>query len=491
MRALYLFKFASFIFLFLVGCGGGSGGSTLSSAGGNGGPGTPPIPTNLVFFQDNAAGAGDGSNQSPFNSFAAALAATQSGQTLLVLSGSGNPINFNGSIPANVTLHGQGVAFSSGSFSVPAGSFPRLQGQIALSSGATVRGLQFENPTGSTLTLNSVNSVTIDRNRFTNLGGHAISLSQTSGTVSVTENQFIDDNMTNPLNGILVALQSSETLDLTLNSNTFSTPDRLAGFDFGLQVQAQGNSQLNLTMSSNTFDVLASGLSLQFNGNSRLDAVITDNTFNSPQLDAMSVIAGQTDADTVVSNIAADHNIFNSPLGPGMLFRSRGTAASTHDWTVRNNTVVAGGNFGILFVRGDSSVVRATVMDNQVSNAGQVGIQYTSGTASGGFAVPLLGGDLVDMTGNQITGSGVSGISLNLIAASQATLLTGNSSDRPVDVFSRATNACLASEANTIAGGLNVTVEAGFAITYQDRGQTTPVVTFLGTGTVVPGFCTF
>ena len=479
------------LLLSLVACGGGGGGdiSTPNSSGNAGPPTPPPIPANLVFFQDNAQGAGDGSNGSPFSSFAAALAATQPGETLIVLRGSGNPIVFNGTVPANVTLHGQGVAFTSGTFTVPAAGFPRLQGQFNLSNGATLRGFQLENATGGSIVLNSIQNATIDNNRFTNLTGQAIDLSATTGTVTISNNQFADDNTTNPLNGVQVVLNQTEVLTLVMSNNTFSTPDRLAGFDFGLSVQAQGNSQLNLTLSTNTFDVLASGLSLQFTGNSRLTTNISGNTFSSPQLDAITIIAGQTATDTVVSNVTASNNQFNSPLGPGILLRARGTTASTHGWTVNQNTVTAGGNFGLLFVRGDSAFVRADVTNNTVSNAGQVGIQYTSGTASGGFGVPLLGEDRIIVSGNQTTGSGVTGINLNLINATQATALTGNTTATPVTILSRATTACLAAGNNTVGGTLNVNVEAGFSLTYEDRGQTTPTTTFPGAGTVTPGNC--
>ncbi|MCA9797162.1 MAG: hypothetical protein KC910_35370, partial [Candidatus Eremiobacteraeota bacterium] len=64
-----------------------------------------------------------------------------------------------------------------------------------------------------------------------------------------------------------------------------------------------------------------------------------------------------------------------------------------------------------------------------------------------------------------------------------------NTTASGVTVLARATNACFGAGTNAVAGALAVTVENGFNLTFDDRGQTTPTVTFPGAGAVTAGPC--
>ena len=286
-----------------------------------------------------------------------------------------------------------------------------------------------------------------------------------------------------PMNGILGLIR----LLLTFNSNSFTTPSRANSFDNGLKLTAQGGSQLTLNAQSNTFDVQGRGVQIQVSETSVFNGTLTQNTFTQTPLEGISLTTGLATTDTAQATIVVDNNTFNQPLGPGVSLLAGG--ATTNNWTVQNNTVNAGGNFGLLLVRGDSAFARSSVSNNQISNAQQVGFQYTSGTASGGFTVPLAGEDRITVSGNQVTGSGVSSMNLNLVSQTHAALLTGNTTGGPVVMLARATNACAGAGSNNVGGAFTINVENGFSLIFDNRGQTTPAASFPGAGTVTPGAC--
>lgn len=467
-----------------TGCAG-SGGSTPASntAEVQAAPIPVPVsPAGVVFFRDNAAAGGNGSLSTPFNNLASAVAAVQPGQTLFVLAGSGAPIIWNASMPANISLLGQGVGLGA---DVPVGAFPRLQGQVTLGTNTTVRGLQFENPSGDALIGSS--GLVCDSNRFSNLSGDGLQLLNQTGLVRVTNNQFNDDANTNPRQAVLVQLNQTQTLDLTFDNNSFTTPDRTASFDSGLTVQAQDTAQLTLTTRLNRIETQGSGLSLNLLGGSKVTANLSQNTFVQNPLDAISALIGGSSTDTVASNMTISQNTFTQPQGTAALLRARGSGQQ--DWTVSQNTVDSAGNFGLTLVRNDTAKIRGLISDNQFNNALQAAIQVTTGDATGGFSVPLRGEERLTIRDNRITGTGLASMAFSMISQTQAVLLTGNICSGRIDVLSRSAAGCFGAGANTAIGAIAVTVENGFALTYDDRGQTNPAVTFPGGGTVTPGPC--
>lgn len=477
------FLLLSTLLSLLLACNSGGGSDGGSSPTGTGGAAAAPVnPGNVIFFRDNAPGGGDGSLANPFNNLTVALAAG-AGQTVFVFAGSGNPIPFAGAFPVNTTVIGEGEGLAAAN--VAAGAFPRIQGNLQLGAGDVVRGLGFENPGGDGVV--GAAGVTVRNNRFTNLAGVGLQFNGLQGTVTIDNNTFADDAVTNPGVGVLVTSAQTQNLVVNFTNNRFTTPDRTAAFDDGLRVTATDSAQVTVNASGNSLATQASGLSLRLSATASATGVLTNNTFIGTQLDAISVLAGSAATDGVSSTVTVRSNTFTSPLGAGALLRARGLGV--HNWTIEQNNVTAGGNFGLLFVRNDTATVRATVTNNTIANAAQVGLQYTSGDPTGGFAVPLNGEDRVILSNNQISGSGVSAIAMSMISQTHAVLLTGNTTANGVAVLARATNACFGAGANTVGGAMAVTVENGFNLTFDDRGQTTPAVTFPGLGTVMAGPC--
>lgn len=56
-------------------------------------------------------------------------------------------------------------------------------------------------------------------------------------------------------------------------------------------------------------------------------------------------------------------------------------------------------------------------------------------------------------------------------------------------MLARATNACAGAGGNNLGGAFTVNVENGFSLVFDDRGQTTPAVTFPGGGAMTAGAC--
>lgn len=494
-----IFTLAALLF---SGCGGG-GGSSVTANLAQSSPATAivttpvvvtptptpvpvPDPTNVIFFRDDAVSGGNGSSATPFNDFGTALAATQSGQTLYVYAGSGNPILFTGTVPAGIVLHGEGVALTtSGAFALAAGTFPRLQGQVTLGTGTVVRGVQFENPAGNAVVGGSGCQIT--QCRFAGISGNAVTFDQIAGDAFVLDSVFADDAASDPVQGIEVALQGSQTLNLVVRGNTFSTPQRANAFDNGVNAVLTSSAVLNLTAENNSFDVQGRGLFLQARDSASIRLGAAQNTFTQSPLDGISVITGTADTDTSGSNLSITNNTFTQSVGPGVTLIARGAGQS--DWTLQNNALTSQGSIGFLMVRSNSAVVRSVVTQNTLGGASQAAIQYTSGTASGGFTVPLLGEDRLTISGNTISGAAVAGINLNLVSLTHAALLLDNTSPSPFNVLCRGVNSCFGAGNNAVGGAFTATVETGFSTTYDDRGQTNPAVTFPGSGTVSAGPC--
>lgn len=440
----------------------------------------------VLFVQAGAAPGGSGYQDSPYNSLASAVTAATSSDILFLLSGT-SPLAESVALPNTVRLWGQGIALQANRVLIPASSFPRLQGQTALANNNELQGIQFENPAGDSVVANSCQEGVVLNNRFTNLSGSALLLAECSGSFYVTGNTFADDASSDPRDAVSVRQTGVGSVFLELDNNRVTTPDRATSFDNGIRVVHSGSSRLTLLARNNTIEAQGSGISVSLAMAASLTATIANNTFQRCQLEGVAVVAGSDDLHTAASTLTIADNVFTDCLGSGILLRSRGRGTVSQDWTVDSNAIQAGGNFGILIARSASASVRAILTENSIDGARQAAIQATSGTPTGGFAQPLNGRDLLIITNNAITGTSGSGVNLSLVSQSPASLLTGNTSSRPFSLLFRGTTAALGAGNNTVVGAIAVMVETGFNLTYDNLGQSTPVVTFSGGGNVVPG----
>ena len=439
----------------------------------------------VVFVQQGAASPGTGHQEDPFPSLTSALAVSVPEDLLYLLDGP-SPLLFSGALPDGRRLWGQGVPLQTDRVLLRAAGFSRLQGELSLGNRNELRGIQFQNPSGNTITATARQEGTIRDNRFTLVARNAIALTDCQGLFDVSSNTFLDEETLDPREGLLLTLTGSTALDLVFRDNRFTTPDRTTAFDHALRLLANGVSQLSLTVEGNAVEVQGSGLSLQLADGSRLEARVEGNEFNRCQLGGIALVAGTADSDLASSRLVVERNSFTAMPGPAVTLRAQGRNSVEQDWLVSGNSITAGGNFGIQVVRNAAAVVRATVTENVISNAAQAAIQVTSGSPSGGFSQPLNGQDRLSITNNRMSGGGTAGIALSLVSQTQASLLTGNISSSPFSILARAGTSHLALGSNEVTGALRVTVEPGFTLRYHDQGQISPTPTFQGGGTVTP-----
>ena len=195
-----------------------------------------------------------------------------------------------------------------------AGAFPRLQGPVTLADGAVVQGVQFENPIGDGVTASNITSLSLDSNRFTNIAGDALHIERANGTLSITNNSIADDAL-DPTDGVDIALAGSDNLNLTFNSNTFSTSSRANSFDNGLRLSAEGGSQLTLDAQSNAFDVQGRGVQIQVSETSTFNGTLTQNTFIQTPLEGISLTTGLATTDTAQATMVVSNKRVGICLG--------------------------------------------------------------------------------------------------------------------------------------------------------------------------------
>lgn len=484
-----------FLLASLYGCGGG--GSTSTSPAGQSSlppgptasPTPPPATEEVLFVRDTAPAGGDGSLAAPFVTLDQAFAIANPGETVFVFRGSGSTLTVSLALPAQVRLIGEGAGLVTLQNSIPAGGFPRVQGPLQMGGGNLIRGLQCESSGGSAVVGQSIVGATLEQNRFTNIAIDAVQLTAVTGNVSIEDNEFLDDGSQDPREAVRVENGQSQSLNLSLRSNIFSTPDLNFAFDNGLRWIARDNAILNLVAEDNVLTVQGGGVALQLTNSAQVQAAVRRNRFDDCPLEGVSILAGTDDNHRVVSTVAIADNVFNDNLGAGILLLAQGTDQSLHNWTVTGNQVRTLGSLGMTLVRRGASTIDATLRTNQVQGASQVGIQVTSGSASGGFSVPLLGSLRLVLDANQVTTTGGSAFAMSLVSSAQRLLFTGNSCNAPITILSRSSSSCLAAQNNQVGGAFGVTVENGFSLNYDNRGQSTPMVTFSGGGAVTLGPC--
>ena len=203
----------------------------------------------VVWFINNAAGGpGDGRFTSPYNSIAnfTALAADDAGDYIFVYQGSGA---YSGSLTLlnNQQLIGHGVGLTiAPNLSIAAASRP-IVSNIALASGNTVRGLNVNTSSGTSISGASVGSLTINNVTLTNTGGAGVSLS--SGALAVT---FDSLSSTGGTNGVFLSNNSGS---FTINGGTIQNST-----GHGIQVTNSSAGPLSFTLSNSTVTNAAVGI---------------------------------------------------------------------------------------------------------------------------------------------------------------------------------------------------------------------------------------
>jgi len=386
--------------------------------------------TGSGFFVDNtAADGGDGSQASPFDTLAEAVAAASDGDTVFVSRGNGTSDGLTGAVnlPTGVDLIGEGVGLILAQTIVPAGTAPVIQGPIFCGGDNTISGLTIRGSAESAIEAENVGDIFILNNTIGGSADENIFLTNTTGTVTISQNSFddpptadqslicsenedtngnlvISDNtFTNPSNNELDALalvvgMGTSVMDVTVNGNV-ANGNVANQFDAGFIIVAVGDSQMTATVSDNILNNFTNepiALVADDPGSS-MNGSISGNMISNASSEVG--IFGQTnDGDT----ITISGNVVSDTIGPNIYF----DVITGGTFVIENNQLSGSPNDGILFDAGSNGDVKIAVRNNTIdSTPHSIHLDWTG---SGDLCAVITGNDVTsDII---LDGSGAPGV---------------------------------------------------------------------------------
>jgi parallel beta-helix repeat protein len=422
--------------------------------------------TGLGYFVDNtAAPGGNGSQASPFDTLAPAIAAANPGDTIFVARGDGTNTGLAGAVnlPPGVDLIGEGTGLILAQVIVPQGLAPTLTGPINCGGTNTVSGLFIDGSGTDGVNINGVGDVTVSNNTIGNPTEEHIDCLNVTGMV-------------------------------TIDGNTLQNPPNIDTFFIGI---ANINTNGDVAVTNNTFtnagnSIVNECVSLGGVGTSVMNVQISGNVANgtvADQLDGFTVLASNTSQVTVT----VQDNTINNCEGQGITV-GVGDSGATMDATISGNTVSNSSASGLVLVSDGTVIAQNNIITNAADSGILVGTPFdgltlvltnNNITNCGLAAVNILGTNdaAVAARDNTMTGSGV--YSFAALASQPANLcfeVTGNTVDD--DMFIDTANAAANIDLENGAAGLE-TVNT-FA------PGTMPIINQTATGTVTnraAGFC--
>jgi hypothetical protein len=326
----------TFIYTPNVGFAGPTDTFTYTLTDGNGITNTATVTialSNLVWYVNRTAGAGDGRSHNPFNSLATAGTASAANSFIYVHTGGTPATPGNLTMDANQTLHGEGAVFTLNSLTIPAGTRPNLGGTVTLANNTIVRGVNFRGPAGmngSAIT----QPVAIDQVNVTG-GINALSLTNVSGAVTVTAAVFTNST------GAEVLINQG-TGDVSLAATISSNAGR------SIDIQNRTGGTVSFTGSIND---TGQGVFLNANTGSTINFTggLTLSTGANPAFTATGggTVSATQDNTTIVNTLTTTTgtalNVADTTIGVGGLAFRRITANGGANGVVLSNTGTAGG----------------------------------------------------------------------------------------------------------------------------------------------------
>lgn len=325
-----------------------------------------------VFVSNSAAAGGNGSQTSPFNTLAQAIAVAKSGDTIFVSRGDGTSKGQSGALtlPAGVNLVGEGTGLILAQTIVPAGTAPILTGPITLSGSNRVQGIAFQDQQAGQpfLMLDNVSDVVITKNTFLVAQVmRGIDIQNVCNGLTVSQNDFTVTADTDAM-GYTENLSSTVTLGLTVSGNNFRYQGSgkaeaclnifMTGFNSTINLNVTGNS----FMGTGTGNGFVQGINAFVLENVKLTGQITGNQFQNFQNQAIQIQAASDKGEwdlTVNNNTCSNtgDEFLNASLGQN----SQGTV------TLENNVSSNGGGRGLRVSADTGSGVKVGVTNCQFS----------------------------------------------------------------------------------------------------------------------------
>jgi uncharacterized repeat protein (TIGR01451 family) len=394
--------------------------------------------SDVVWYVNGLAAAGNGQSQSPFNTLAAAQADSAAGHFIFVHSGA-TPTSYPTGIAlkAGQTLWGQGTAFALSALAIPATSKPVLGGTVSLAANSTVssvdmssgaatglsgsaiagatvtNGVAVTSTTGTAVSLANVTASAITlRSVASNGAANGINLLNTTGSFEVT-----GDGASDPANttrgrttarsgggtivlgsggtiqgstgpGVLLVNAASVTLrNLTVQNNGSAAVN--SGGD-GIKV----TSSTNLTLDNVLVSGQAGNNGLEATNLSGLTLVHTEISGNATAAGVEAPDVWNVRLDNLTGTASVSHSLFSNSRENVVGIVEAGASALNLVVTnseFRDTAPAAPGNVGLLISAAGTANVTASVTGSSFLRNRSTGFQYAGNEASGGGAVTLDG----------------------------------------------------------------------------------------------------
>jgi Bacterial Ig domain/Protein of unknown function (DUF1565) len=388
---------------------------TLSNGAGTSTATVTMTSTGLGQFVDNtAAPGGNGSQAAPFDTLAAAVAASASGDVIYVARGNGTNTGMTGgfTLPPGVNLVGEGTGLILAQTIEPAGTAPTIEGPILCGGDNVIQGVTIDGSTDVLIQITTVPNVTVTNCTLANPNGDDhINVVDISGTLTITNNTFdspdntgddwididnastnatvvvTDNTFLNPADNntddiLDVDNTGTTTMSVNFSRNTANglTPD---DFDFGLywsEGAAETGLTSTLTCNDNVFSnfddepIGAYNVTGTISGNMLTDIdgaiectvndgtiTISGNVITNPDCGLnLDFSVNGASGTYVVSN-----NNINGPLDDGIFVEDNGD--NTAKIAIRNNTITAATNEAIDIDWAAASTICVEVVGNTVN----------------------------------------------------------------------------------------------------------------------------
>jgi hypothetical protein len=378
---------------------------TLTDGNGVTNTGTVTIAlSGMVWYVNNAGGAGDGRSNNPFNTLNAAATPSAAGSHIYVHTGTGTTTGAL-TMDANQTLHGAGGTFTLNDLIIGAAGKPTLGGTVTVANSSLIQFVNFV--TGTTaITGNGTSGLTLNDVDISGSAGAGtgIALTGVSGTIDLNDVDFnstaagsvglsltnvtgatdVDSNSSFASGNSAEVLISGGTGNVTIAAPISSTAGRA--------VDIQNRTSGAVTFTGAITDAGGTGILLNANGTSTfsfsggltLNGAGTTFTATNPSLTGTLTLTGtNTIGATTPPTSGTALNVTNVTIGAsGLTFRSISANGVTNGIVLNNTGATAG-----LIVTGNAGT--CTNANTTGCSGGE--IRNTTGADTAGATPPGTG----------------------------------------------------------------------------------------------------
>ncbi len=392
---------------------------------------TISITTRALYVNNTAPAGGNGAFATPFNTLAAAAAASVANDTIFIFRGDGTSNNMTGTITLKngQKLIGEAVGLDLSGVNpqtvVSPGLRPAITGPVVLADDNVVRGLALDGSATQSIRGTTINNASLTHNEFRNYGGPAVQLQDSTGTLTmsnntvepvanqdgivltannanstvvISNNAFPDDAAIAPNDCVDIDTTGTSQTNLTFSNNTVTSPDGTAGWSDGItvvfnggsgtftasgnqiagvrsdgiQFHSEGNAQVSVNWSGNTLSDLGDNpFELVCEDTSTMTGSLTGNTVTDPN-DRLDNGLDLISADTGNANLTVSQNNFTG-AEDGYQVISVDNSQCQVSFTANSSTSPE--EDGFFIDSRDSSSLTAILSQNTVTGAGQEAYQ--------------------------------------------------------------------------------------------------------------------